>query len=122
MAKAKTVKKATIYVRYDISCEMADVGIKEPWVRNKVPGYMWGMTGNDWDFHPGCHGITQMGDFRGPTALAYLIEKELRKLGYEVTTTVEDNWKYTDSGNWRRRKEDAPKSRYTDDDESDEDM
>lgn len=93
------VKKAHIIVRRDPSCKMASVFIEG---RKKVP-IGDGMEGNYWDFHPGCHGIHEFGDFSGPFGLMNGMRDALEKLGWKVTTSVEDNWRYTDSGYWRRR-------------------
>jgi hypothetical protein len=35
------------------------------------------MSGNYWDFHPGCHGMYQYGDFKGVDSLAIAIKKSL---------------------------------------------
>jgi hypothetical protein len=45
------------------------------------------MSGNFWDFHPGCHGINQYGDFYGFDDLAIKISGKLDKLGHKVRIT-----------------------------------
>jgi len=63
MKKTKS-KDAIITVLVDESCEMADVS----------DNFGNGMSGNFWDFHPGCHGITKFGDFRGYNMFAEIIK------------------------------------------------
>ena len=42
------------------------------------------MGGQEHDFYPGCHGITEYGYFKGPESLATAIECTLLKQGYDV--------------------------------------
>jgi hypothetical protein len=42
------------------------------------------QMGNFWDFHPGCHGITKYGSFKGYEGLAYRVEQYLWKQGHQV--------------------------------------
>ena len=62
-----------ISIRVDKSCEMASVHIDDVLV----------MSGNFWDFHPGCHGIVEYGDFRGFDDLAIKIMGKLTSEGKE---------------------------------------
>jgi hypothetical protein len=64
-------KEITILVQTDKSCEMARVSIDGIGV----------MEGNFWDFHPGCHGINEYGDFNGFDSLALRILFKLTKEG-----------------------------------------
>lgn len=70
-------KETVISVLVDRSCEMAKVSIDDKCV----------MSGNFWDFHPGCHGINQYGDFYGFDDLAIKISGKLDKLGHKVRIT-----------------------------------
>ena len=42
------------------------------------------MLGNLWDFHPGCHDITEWGDFSDPSELVGNIKAKLKSQGYRV--------------------------------------
>jgi hypothetical protein len=64
-------KEITILVQTDGSCEMARVSIDDKCV----------MQGNFWDFHPGCHGINEYGDFNGFDSLSVKILLKLTKEG-----------------------------------------
>ncbi len=64
-------KEIIILVQTDGSCEMARVSIDGVGV----------MEGNFWDFHPGCHGINEYGDFNGFDSLALKILFKLTKEG-----------------------------------------
>jgi len=63
-----------ITIKVDRSCSMAEVLLNGELV----------MMGNYWDFHPGCHGITEYGDFRGHKGLANSIAVSLQKNGDTV--------------------------------------
>lgn len=56
----------TIEIYVDRSCKMAVVKFNGTWV----------MEGNFWDFHPGCHGINEYGDFNGYRGLADAIKSK----------------------------------------------
>ena len=58
-----TKKYNRIDIRVDNSCEMASVYLNGNLI----------MCGNFWDFHPGCHGINEYGDFKGYRDLARAI-------------------------------------------------
>lgn len=60
-----------VEILVDRSCEMARVSLNGNCV----------MEGNFWDFHPGCHGITDYGDFRGYSGLATAISMKLYSEG-----------------------------------------
>lgn len=60
-----------VEILVDESCEMARVSLNGTCV----------MEGNFWDFHPGCHGITKYGDFRGYSGLATAISLKLYSEG-----------------------------------------
>jgi len=64
-------KEIIILINTDTSCEMAMVSIDGKCV----------MSGNFWDFHPGCHGINEYGEFRGHDDLAIKILSKLTKEG-----------------------------------------
>jgi len=64
-------KEIVIHVKVDDSCDMAAVYIDEECV----------MSGNFWDFHPGCHGIDEYGDFGNFDDLARKILVKLTKEG-----------------------------------------
>lgn len=72
-------RKIRVIVRIDPSCEMAMVEVDS---RHKLG--LGGMTGNVWDFHPGCHGITEYGDFRGYRSLQNKIVAKIQELGHEA--------------------------------------
>lgn len=57
------MKQNVIEIFVDEGCEMASVHLNGECV----------MSGNYWDFHPGCHGIHQYGDFNGYQGLANAI-------------------------------------------------
>lgn len=57
------MNKNIIEIKVDKSCEMAQVSLNDKIV----------MSGNFWDFHPGCHGINEYGDFNGYSDLARAI-------------------------------------------------
>lgn len=68
-----------ILIEVDKSCEMACVSLNDKCV----------MMGNNWDFHPGCHGISEYGDFKGYHSLAIAIQN---KVGGEII--IDREWKY----------------------------
>ena len=51
------------------------------------------MTGNFWDFHPGCNGITEWGDFRGYTGLIREISEKLGKKG-DTVKLIKENYSH----------------------------
>lgn len=69
-----------ILVKVDKSCDMAEVLLNDECV----------MDGNFWDFHPGCHGINEYGDFNGHNDLAKKIGETLTKEGKEFTIVKEE--------------------------------
>lgn len=56
-----------ILVEVDRSCEMGRVSLNDECI----------MEGNYWDFHPGCHGIDEYGDWKGYTHLSEKIYQKL---------------------------------------------
>lgn len=77
-------RQATITLRRDRSCNMAQVCISGQHI----------MTGNEWDFYPGCHGM-DLPNFRDPEGLAALVEIGARALGAKPRLKVDDTWRYT---------------------------
>jgi len=75
----------TILVQVDKSCSMARVSLNNKGI----------MEGNFWDFHPGCHGIYDYGDFRSYNDLASMIRQKLFKEGKEVEI-INETYKYID--------------------------
>lgn len=67
-------KKQIIEAFVDDSCEMAIVKLNGKLV----------MEGNFWDFHPGCHGITKYGEWKGFPDLVQKIYISLLKKGYSA--------------------------------------
>jgi hypothetical protein len=70
-------KEIIISVLVDRSCDMAKVSIDDKCV----------MSGNFWDFHPGCHGINQYGDFYGFDDLAIKIMRKFNNIGRKARIT-----------------------------------
>jgi hypothetical protein len=70
-------KEIIISVLVDRSCDMAKVSIDDKCV----------MAGNFWDFHPGCHGINQYGDFYGFDDLAIKIMRKFNSIGRKARIT-----------------------------------
>jgi len=70
-------KEIIISVLVDRSCDMAKVSIDDKCV----------MSGNFWDFHPGCHGINQYGDFYGFDDLAIRIMRKFNNIGRKARIT-----------------------------------
>jgi hypothetical protein len=70
-------KETIISVLVDRSCDMAKVSIDDKCV----------MSGNFWDFHPGCHGINQYGDFYGFDDLAIKIMRKFNNIGRKARIT-----------------------------------
>ena len=64
----------TITCEVDKNCKMARV--------NDSVGN--GMEGNFWDFHPGCHGITKFGFFRGFRLFVQALKKYHEQNGESV--------------------------------------
>jgi hypothetical protein len=67
-------KEIIISILVDRVVNMAKVSIDDKCV----------MEGNFGDFHPGCHGIDQYGDFYGFDDLAIKIIGKLSKLGHKA--------------------------------------
>lgn len=67
-----------IQIGVDKSCEMAIVLIDGKCV----------MEGNFWDFHPGCYGINEYGDFKGYLSLASAVEIKLVSDGFNVVREI----------------------------------
>lgn len=63
-----------ILIEVDQSCEMARVSIDGKGV----------MEGNFWDFHPGCHGIHEYGEFESYKHLADRIKLTLMENGKQA--------------------------------------
>lgn len=82
-------KQITLYIKTDVFTEMAWVHFR----KRKDLDLPNGMMGNYWDFHPGCHGITEYGDFRSYLGLAMAMQDELESLGYTVITKSQE-WDY----------------------------
>lgn len=59
--------KNIIEIKIDESCDMAAVYLNGELI----------MSGNFWDFHPGCHGIHKYGDFKGYSDLAIAIASKV---------------------------------------------
>lgn len=74
--------KVKLYI--DPSCEMAMVvGTDGKTI----------MMGNYWDFHPGCMGIKEYGDFRSATGLATIVAlKQTGAVEYETIVSPWDSW------------------------------
>ena len=53
-----------------------------------------GMEGNYWDFHPGCHGITEYGDFRGYSGLVSGMKNKIYEMGRDPVVDYNTDWKY----------------------------
>lgn len=77
------MESKVVRIQVDLSCEMARVSVDGKGI----------MEGNFWDFHPGCHGINEYGDFEGHDDLASSVGASLRKNGYSVET-VRESYKY----------------------------
>jgi len=76
-------KENVILVKVDKSCDMAEVWLNDECI----------MDGNFWDFHPGCHGINEYGDFKGYSDLARAIALSLHKEG-ESSKIVNEEYCY----------------------------
>jgi hypothetical protein len=79
----KGEKEIIILVQSDRSCEMAAVAIDDKCV----------MSGNFWDFHPGCHGINEYGEFGGHDDLAIRILLKLTKEGKKAKI-IKESYKF----------------------------
>ncbi len=75
-----------VVIETDDTCSMACVNVNGACV----------MVGNDWDFHPGCHGF-DLPDFRGARHLADLLAGGLREAGYPVEVTEDANWRFEEA-------------------------
>lgn len=65
--------KRIILIEVDESCDMARVSLNDECI----------MEGNDWDFHPGCHGIDEYGDWKGCRQLSHKIRQKLIEDGVQ---------------------------------------
>lgn len=78
-----TDKKSSLFeeilIQVDDSCEMAAVILNNKCI----------MEGNFWDFHPGCHGIYEYGNFKTFTELAFVIKNKLESQGKKVLISRE---------------------------------
>ena len=72
-----------ILLKYDTNCDMACVSLNDRCI----------MEGNYWDFHPGCHGINEYGDWNSPKQLADAIKSKLISEGKQVEI-IKQNYKY----------------------------
>jgi hypothetical protein len=54
------------------------------------------MVGNFWDFHPGCHGIHEYGDFKGFDSLAVSVAHKLNEQG-KKSIIVREKYDYLKS-------------------------
>lgn len=79
------VEHNVILVGVQESCDMAIVELNNHCL----------MMGNDWDFHPGCHGM-KVPDFSSYDELSLLFQNALVANGNEVEIIVDDTWKYED--------------------------
>lgn len=73
--------KNKILIKTDSSCEMAAVYLNDQII----------MEGNYWDFHSGCHGIYEYGNFNSIDELIRLIAT---KLSPELVTVKRETYKY----------------------------
>jgi len=73
----------TILVEYDDSCEMARVSID-----NKLI-----MEGNRCDFHPGCHGLDDYGEFNNAEDLALKVQWKYRQEEIDIKI-ITKSYKY----------------------------
>jgi hypothetical protein len=74
---------STIRVRQDESCEMAEVYLDDKYI----------MGGNYWDFHSGCHGIYEYGEFKDLNELRYNLQIYQELKGFLVEVIYEEyNW------------------------------
>lgn len=85
----KKKKSATIRVLVDPTCKMAVV---HTYLSGKRE-YSMGMSGNYWDFHPGCHVMREFGDFNSSFGLALGIQKHLEKKDYKVKVVTDRSWR-----------------------------
>ena len=69
-----------ILVEVDNRCSMAAVSLNNKCV----------MEGNFWDFHPGCHGISEWGEFKGYISLYRNIRDTLLKSGEAVNIEIKE--------------------------------
>lgn len=78
-------KEIVIKAFVDDSCEMAKV-----YVNNKCI-----MEGNFWDFHPGCHGIDEYGDWNSLAQLVQQLYIYHRRKSPDAKISIErENYKY----------------------------
>jgi hypothetical protein len=76
-------KEIIISILVDRSCDMARVSMDEKLV----------MEGNFWDFHPGCHGINDYGNFYGFDDLAIKMMGKF-KLDGKKSIIIKGEYKY----------------------------
>jgi hypothetical protein len=81
--KLKVRANNVITVRRDDGCAMAEV-----LVNGKVI-----MTGNTWDFHPGCHGF-DLPNFSTCEELARLFVNGLERAGLKAIIQTDVAWRY----------------------------
>ena len=70
------MKTITIKIYVDRSCDMAKV----------VDPLGNGMEGNFWDFHNGCHGMYDLGEFNSYHELANVLRRKYISEGYNIKT------------------------------------
>lgn len=82
-----------IVIHRDYNCDMAEVII------NRETDYL----GNEWDYHPGCHGEYHLGDFKGSDGYVNACVIYYTKFGYKFADVVvkEGTWDY---GKWKKLK------------------
>ena len=80
----KLEESNVIYIGIQKETDMATVNFNDKCV----------MMGNFWDFHPDCHGITSIPDFRSFGQLADEIELHCKKEGKKVGVIRDLKWKY----------------------------
>ena len=76
-------EKNIILINIDNSCDMAEVEVNGKTI----------MSGNNSDFHPGCHGIL-LPDFRNKFDLAELFDKMFKSSGCISEIILNKDWKY----------------------------
>lgn len=76
-------EKNIILINIDNSCDMAEVEVNGKTI----------MSGNNSDFHPGCHGIL-LPDFRNKFDLAELFDKMFKSSGCISEIVLNKDWKW----------------------------
>lgn len=74
-----------VLIRKDDSCSMGEVSVNGKCI----------MLGNDWDFHPGCHGF-DLPDFSTAEELAALFANALTQAGNKVECVTDRTWCFED--------------------------